>query len=100
MGLSRRPRRAIGLEQDISRGGGETERRQSNNAQEEPKFQIKLGRWHGRNTFAKGLRSTARAGSNLEAEPAFWKCGPKDRAICPVIAGMRSLSDSPAVRAI
>ncbi len=95
-----RPRRAVGLEQNISRGGGETERRQSDDAQEQPKFQIELGRWHGRNTFAKGLRSTARAGSNLEAEPAFWKYSLKDRAICPAIAGMRSLSDSPAIRAI
>src|SRR3981189_416359 len=46
-----RPRRAVGLEQDVSRGGGETKPPQSDDAQEQPKFQIKLGRWHGRDTL-------------------------------------------------
>ncbi len=49
-----RPRRAVGLEQNISRGGGETEPRQSDDAQEEPKLQIELWRWHGRNTLQRG----------------------------------------------
>ena len=38
----------------ISRGGGETECRQSSDAQGEPKLQIKSGRWHGRTLLLRG----------------------------------------------
>ncbi len=37
-----RPRGAVRLEKNVSRGGGNTERRQSSDAQGEPKFQIKM----------------------------------------------------------
>jgi hypothetical protein len=57
------PRGAVRLEQKVSRGGGETERRQSGDAQGEPKFQIKFGRGHVRTLFQKGCVQRRKRGA-------------------------------------
>ncbi len=93
-----RPRGAIGFEQKIRGGGGETKRRQRGDTQGQPELQIKPGRGHGEHLGKKGLLSTARARRNLEAGRGSWKRGPKDRAICPAFAGASSLSGRSSAR--
>ncbi len=55
-----RPERPVSRNKNVSRGGGETERRQSRDLQREPKFQIKPGRWHGRMILQRGASMTQR----------------------------------------
>ncbi len=69
-----RLRVAIGIEQDIGRGGEEADRRQGGDAQGEPKLEIDPRRRHGR-ILSQNRGGSRKAAPTLEAQPAAWKAG-------------------------